>query len=146
MRTIAIISQKGGTGKTTLALNLAVAAMLKMQVPVIIDLDPQASVSGWGDLRQDEQPTVVSAQAARIVQILAAAEASGGHYVIIDTAPHSEKGALEAARRADLILVPCRPALLDLNAINHTFDLAKLAKKPCTVVLNQVPHQGALAE
>lgn len=146
MRTIAIISQKGGTGKTTLALNLAVAAILKKQASLIIDLDPQASASGWGDLRENEQPAVVSAQAARIAQILEAAASSGGQYVILDTAPHSEKGALEAARKADLILVPCRPALLDLNAINHTFDLANLAKKPCTVILNQVPHQGPLAD
>lgn len=146
MKTIAIISQKGGTGKTTLAINLAVAGELNKKSTVLIDLDPQASATGWGDLREATTPAIVSAQAARLQKILEAAKESGGDLVIIDTAPQSEKGALEAARVADLVLVPCRPALLDLNAIQHTFDLARLAKKPCTVILNQVPPRGSLSD
>ncbi len=65
---------------------------------------------------------------------------------IIDTAPHSESAALAAARLADLILIPCRPAILDLRAIHSTIDLAKLAGKPASVVLNAVPPRGTLGD
>jgi chromosome partitioning protein len=65
---------------------------------------------------------------------------------VIDTAPHTESPALAAARAADLILIPCRPAILDLRAISLTVDVAKLAGTPAAVVLNAVPPRGPLAE
>jgi chromosome partitioning protein len=77
---------------------------------------------------------------------LDAAKKGGAALAIIDTAPHSEHAALAAARAADLILIPCRPARLDLRAINSTIDLAKLAGKPAAVVLNSVPPRGSLGE
>jgi chromosome partitioning protein len=146
MKTIAIISQKGGAGKTTLALHLAVAAERAGQTAVIIDLDPQASATSWKDSRPGETPAVVSAQSARLQAVLDAAEKGGAAFCIIDTAPHSESAALAAARAADLILIPCRPAILDLRAISNTIDLAKIAGKPVAVVLNSVPPRGSLAE
>jgi chromosome partitioning protein len=146
MKTIAIISQKGGAGKTTLALHLAVAAELAGRSAAIIDLDPQASATGWGDHRGKDKPAVVSSQAARLSQVLIAASKAGAALAIIDTAPHSEHAALAAARSADLILIPCRPAILDLRAINSTIDLAKLAGKPAAVVLNSVPPRGSLGQ
>ena len=146
MKTIAIISQKGGAGKTTLALHLAVAAEHAGRPAAIIDLDPQASATGWGDHRGKEKPAVVSSQAARLDQVLIAARKAGAALTIIDTSPHSENAALAAARSADLILIPCRPAILDLRAINSTIDLAKLARKPAAVVLNSVPPRGSLGE
>ena len=146
MKTIAIISQKGGAGKTTLALHLAVAAEQAGRPAAIIDLDPQASATGWGDHRGQDKPAVASAQAARLDQVLGAARKAGAALAQIDTAPHSENTALAAARAADLILIPCRPAILDLRAINSTIDLAKLAGKPAVVVLNSVPPRGSLGE
>ncbi len=146
MWTIAILSQKGGAGKTTLALNLAVAAELYGDMTAVIDLDPQASATGWKDTRASDAPVVVSAQAARLSQVLEAAAQAGVQLAIIDTAPHSENTSLAAARAADLVLIPCRPALLDLRAIGMTVDLAKLAKTPASVVLNAVPPRGSLAE
>jgi chromosome partitioning protein len=144
---LAIISQKGGAGKTTLAVNLAVAAEMADVPTVIIDLDPQASAKTWHDLRgKKDSPVVVSAQASRIQEVIEVARSNGAELVIIDTAPHSESGALGAARAADLILIPCRPAILDLKAIGTSGDLAALAKKEAVVVLNAVPHQGKLAE
>src|SRR5215212_1378238 len=115
MKTITILSQKGGAGKTTIALHLAVAAELDGQQTAIIDLDPQASATSWGDSRAAETPAVVSAQASRLTQVLEAARKAGATLAIIDTAPHSESAALAAARAADLILIPCRPAILDLR-------------------------------
>jgi chromosome partitioning protein len=146
MKILAIISQKGGAGKTTLAVNLAVAAELEDAPTVIIDLDPQASAKTWHDLRGKDEPVVVSAQASRVGEMIEIARSNGAELVIIDTAPHSEAGALAAARAADLILIPCRPSILDLKAIGASGDLAALAKKEAIVVLNSVPHQGKLAE
>lgn len=146
MKTIAIISQKGGAGKTTLALHLAVAAELDGQRAAVIDLDPQASAASWGDSRSEENPAVVSAQAARLTNVLEAAQEEGAKLAVIDTAPHSESAALSAARAADLVLIPCRPAILDLRAISNTVDLVKLAGANACIVLNAVPPRGTLAD
>ncbi|WP_193198316.1 ParA family protein [Nostoc sp. MG11] len=145
MKTIAIISRKGVAGKTTLAVHLAVAATIDGFSTAIIDLDPQASATGWGDSRTFEAPTVVSAQAARLPKVLEAAANNGADIVFIDTAPHSETAALAAIRAADLILIPCRPAILDLRAISDSIDPVNLAKKTATVVLNAVPPRGSSA-
>lgn len=146
MKTVAIISQKGGAGKTTLAIHLAVVAEQDGKQAAVIDLDPQASATGWGDHRRSDTPAVVSAQAARLAQVLDAARETGAALAVIDTAPHSESTALAAARSADLILIPCRPAILDLRAIHSTIDLAKLAGKPAAVILNSVPPRGSLGD
>ena len=146
MKTLAIISQKGGAGKTTLALNLAGAAEAFGHRSVIIDLDPQASAKGWHDHRSKESPVVISAQASRIDDVLSTARQHGADLCIIDTAPHSETAALAAARAADLILIPCRPGILDLRGISSSVDLAQIAKRPALVVLNAVPPRGALAD
>jgi chromosome partitioning protein len=144
MKVLAILSQKGGAGKTTLALHLAVEAQRLGLTTAVIDLDPQASAASWGDGRQQESPVVVSAQASRLNQVLSAAKEADARLAIIDTAPHSESAALAAAREADLILIPCRPAILDLRAISHTIDLARIVAKPVAVVLNSVPSRGSL--
>jgi chromosome partitioning protein len=144
MHTIAVISQKGGAGKTTLALHLAVEAENSGVSTAIVDLDPQASATAWGDSRRKEVPAVVSAQASRLRSVLDAAQLGGAGLAVIDTAPHSESVALAAAREADLILIPCRPAILDLRAISQTVDLARIAGKPAAVVLNAVPPRGPL--
>lgn len=139
MKTIAIQSQKGGTGKTTTALNLAVAAERAGHAAVVIDLDPQASAAGWKDTRPGETPVVVSVAPARLSQALQAAQEGGADVVLIDTAPHAESAALAAAKAADLILIPCRPGILDLRAIGTTADLVRIAGKPAFVVLNAMP-------
>jgi chromosome partitioning protein len=146
MKTIAVISQKGGAGKTTLAVHLAVAATAVGQAVAVIDLDPQASATSWKDLRAEETPPVVTTPVSRLAQVLETAAEHGAILAIIDTAPHSEAAALAAARSADLILIPCRPAILDLKAIGLTVDLATLAGKPARVVFNAVPARGTLAD
>lgn len=145
MKTVAIVSQKGGVGKTTVALHLAVAAERDGKPTVIIDLDPQASAATWKDLREDQTPIVQPAQVNRLGVILAEAEKQGAAFVVIDTSPNSESSSLSAARAADLVLIPCRPHLLDLKAIGSSIELARLAKKPFAVVVNAVPPRGGLA-
>jgi chromosome partitioning protein len=146
MKTIAIISQKGGAGKTTIAIHLAVAAEKRGMKTALFDLDPQASASSWSDKRNHPSPAVVSAQATRLPGLLKEAAAQSADLVIIDSAPNADAASLAAARAADLILIPCRPAAFDLNAIGTTLNLAALAGKPAYVVLNAVPPQGKVGE
>ena len=145
MLTVALVSQKGGAGKTTIAINLAVASELAGQPAVVVDLDPQASAAAWVDSREAEAPVVVSAQAARLAEVLATAREHGAGLTLIDTAPHAEAAALAAARVADLVLVPCRPSVLDLRAVTASQDIAKLAGTPAAAVLCGVPARGPLA-
>lgn len=144
MLTVAILSQKGGSGKTTLTANLAVAGYLKKKSCAIIDIDPQASSTAWGDSR-DGEPVVISAQPARLQNVLETCRRHHADIVFIDTAPHAENAALMAARAADIVLIPCRPSVLDLRAIGASANIAQLAGKPAWVVLNQVPARGTLA-
>lgn len=142
MHVIALLSQKGGTGKTTLSLHLAVAAERVGSVAAVIDLDPQASAAGWKDSRPGETPVVVPIPATRLPQALDLARSAGAELVIIDTAPHSSDVALAAAEAADMVLVPCRAGILDLRAIGATARLAKIAGKPAYVVLNSLPPRA----
>lgn len=146
MKTVTIVAEKGGCGKTSLSIHLAVAAAIKGKETVLVDLDPQASASKWGDSREAESPVVISCQASRLEKVLETAKDGGAQLVVIDTAPHSESSALAAIRAADLILIPCQPSILDLRAIANTIDLVKLAKKTATVVLNCVPTRGSLGD
>lgn len=145
MKTLAVISQKGGSGKTTLTLNLAVAAEQAGLTTAIIDLDPQASARAWAKSRQEETPAVISAHASQLDDVLETADNNGAAMTLIDTAPHSERDALAAARSADLILIPCRPAILDLRSMGSTKELADLAKTPALAVINSAPPRGHLA-
>jgi chromosome partitioning protein len=141
MKTISFLSQKGGTGKTTLCVHLAMAAERAKRSAVVLDLDPQASSAGWKDNRAAETPVVVSLQFSRLAKTLAASADSGADFAFVDTAPHSDQVAIAAAEAADLILIPCRAGVLDLRAIAMTGKIAKLAGKPAFVILNALPPQ-----
>ena len=143
MDIIAVIAQKGGTGKTTLVLSMAVAAQQAGRTVAIIDLDPQASASNWSARRKSDRPAVVSTQPARLSQVLKAAEESGADLVIIDTPPRAERATLDAVRAAHLILVPCRPSIFDLETVSTTLSLATaVGSTPLIAVLNAVPARG----
>jgi chromosome partitioning protein len=147
MKVLAIISQKGGAGKTTLALSLAVAAQKAGQSVLVVDLDQQVTAARWGDRRGDDGPVVTSAQAARLPQILKAAEQQGADLVVIDTPPRVEQALLVAAKAADLVLIPCQPAINDLETIPATMELLRVAgSPPAIVVLNGVPARGVRRE
>jgi chromosome partitioning protein len=142
MQTIAFISQKGGAGKTTLALHLTAAYTLSGLDTALIDLDPQASAAKWSDRREADLPVVLSAHASRLENEIRRVEELGGDVLVIDTAPHSDSAALEAARRADLVVVPCRPAILDIEAVANTLSLVGTTGTPVVVVMNGVAPQG----
>jgi chromosome partitioning protein len=144
MFTISIIGQKGGTGKTTTALGLAVAAARAGEMVALIDLDPQASATNWKDRRSEDNPAVVSAQSSRLRPTLEAARATGANLVIIDTAGRSDDSALNAARMADVVLVPTRPAMIELEALPAARDIIRTAGNPSSfVVLNGIHPQAS---
>ena len=144
MRTIALISQKGGSGKTTLSIALAVAAERAGVPSVLVDLDPQASAGQWSDLREAETPVVTCAPSARLPTVLRAARGAGAGLVVLDTAPHAADAALAAARASDVVLIPCRASTADLVAIGASIDLTRIAGKPAAVVLNAAPVANPL--
>ncbi len=146
MKIISLINQKGGVGKTTLALHLATAFHHHGFNTVLLDLDPQSSATEWYDVRQDEFPPVRSIQPARLEKTIEQAREIETDLIVLDTAPHTEAAALSAARMADLVIVPCQPKIMDLRAMRRTADLIRLVKAPAFVVLNGVPHQGTVAE
>ena len=136
MKTIAVISQKGGAGKTTMSVHVAVAAVQAGENVVIIDLDPQTNAASWGDLREAEMPVVLAVPPGRLSQALQAVNEEGITFAIIDTAAKSENPALEAAKAANVVLIPCRRSFFDVDAMSWTANLLKLAGKPGYVVLN----------
>lgn len=136
MKTIALIAQKGGVGKTTIAVNLAVASGVQT---ALFDLDQQESAVIWADRRKDEQPHVEFLTERRLPEGLKAAEAQGFALAVIDTPPAAGPQAYTAAQAANLVLVPCRPSLIDLDAIRRTAQLVKSAGISAFVVFNAAP-------
>lgn len=146
MKTIVLLSQKGGSGKTTLSLNLAIAAARAKLAAVVIDIDPQQSASRWARLREADNPVIISGHAPNLPALVAQARDGGADLVIIDTAPKSESASLIAAKLADLLLIPCQPSSLDLDAVADTVNIAKLAARPAAFVLNGCKAGSSLTE
>ncbi len=139
MQVVSVLCQKGGAGKTTLTLCLAVAAMREGREVVVVDLDPQSSASSWGDVRSASRPVVVSVHAPRLGAVLQAARDNGAQRVFIDTPPRASDISLAAAKVSDLVVLPCRPTSLDLQTVAATLQLLSLAQAvPVLCVLNAV--------
>jgi chromosome partitioning protein len=134
MTVIAIISQKGGAGKTTLALHLAAAAEDAQRTSLVIDLDPQATASQWAAWRNDAPPVVIDSAPPRLEAKIEQAMEQGAQWIVIDTPPHADSAASAAVEAADLVLIPCRPSAFDLAAIKTTASLVKMRGKKAYVV------------
>lgn len=142
MKTIAIISQKGGAGKTTLALHLAVAAHAAGLASAILDTDPQATAAKWGAWREGADPDVIDCPLHTAVpRELTRLAGLGAQMILIDTPPAANQIARVAAGAADLLLIPCRPRAFDLSAVQTTAALAR--GKPAFVVFMAGPVRGA---
>ena len=143
MPTIAIISQKGGVGKTTLAIHLAAAAQDTGAVALIVDTDPQATASQWATWRKDNTPEVIDSPPPRLAAKIRQAQEQGAQWIVIDTPPHADSAARAAVEVADFVLIPCRPSAFDLSAIETTAKLVQLLRKPAYVVFIAGPPNAS---
>src|SRR5271169_840107 len=138
MNVVTMASRKGGAGKSTLTAHLSAFAYMAGHRCLVIDADPQGSLTLWHSLRADGQPPIQSA-ARGIERALAYAMVSGYQWVFIDTAPSMWVVAQEAIRAATLVVIPARPGFFDLNAVRETVAITRERNKPYAVVLNAAP-------
>jgi chromosome partitioning protein len=141
MNIIAVVAQKGGTGKSTVIANLAVAAHLSGRRTIVVDTDPQGCIVNWSRARQAAEPTVIYGKAAAIHPMRFAAERAGLDLMLIDTRASSIEDSLDAAKAAQLTLVVVRPTAIDLHAIRKTIEALKPLGRPAAFVLNQAPSR-----
>lgn len=148
MQVLSFVSQKGGTGKTCLALSIAVCAAEAGRSVLLVDLDPQVSACAWADMRADKETlAVLDAQPARLPQLIEKARGQGIDLVIIDTAGRTEQAALEAARAASLVIIPVQPSAADLKTVQATCTLLAVAGSPPSfAVLTRVKPVGGRHE
>lgn len=145
MQTFALVSQKGGSGKTTTSVNLAVVAHRDERSVLVVDLDMQASAHDWHEAREDKTLLVLPTHHAALGKVLREAESQGVDFVFIDTAAKTETDTRVAVEGADVPLIPCRPSAMDLRAIMNTVRLCRSYGKTPWVVLTQVEPQGTAA-
>ena len=139
MRTIAFVSQKGGSGKSTIASSLAVAAREMKEKVCVIDMDPQGSLMNWARVRAAGDIEVLASGAARLRALLASLERRGVTLALLDT-PGAEGAASSAAMQAaDLNIVPSRPSLFDLRASARTRAALAEIGGEFVFLLNQCP-------
>jgi chromosome partitioning protein len=142
MRTLAFLSQKGGSGKTTLACHVAVAAHEAGQRVVLIDTDPQQSATVWGQAREAAEPVIATASVSDLARVLAAAEAERIDLAVIDTAPHAAPDAGRIARAAGLVVIPCRPSAFDIAAAEGAVRIIRAAGARAVFVLSACPFRA----
>jgi chromosome partitioning protein len=145
MKVVAVLSEKGGAGKTTLSVHLATAAQLAGQSAAILDLDPQGSAYAWAE-RRAEPPEAQAIPPVALAGWLSKLDEAGASVVILDTGRDSNNAGYTAAKAADLILVPCRAGGFDFQALGRTLDLCRLSGKRPFVVLNALRPGARRAE
>jgi len=138
MNVITLASRKGGAGKSTLTAHLAACAWSNGYQCLLIDADPQGSLTLWHSQRLGRGPALQSA-ARGIERAIAFAAIDGFEWVFIDTAPTMWVVVQEAIRAATLVIIPARPGFFDLDSVRETIAAARQREKPFAVVLNAAP-------
>jgi chromosome partitioning protein len=147
MRVISVLSRKGGSGKSTLVAHWAAEAERQRGGrAVIFDCDPQASLVSWYRRRQAEVPLLVQSDARRLRADLDTCLEDGVGLVVIDTPPHVEAIAADVARVSDVVVIPTRAAVFDIEAIGATVEIAAQARAKTVIVINAAPPRGGAAD
>jgi chromosome partitioning protein len=142
MRVIAFVTQKGGSGKTTLCIHLAVAAEQAGGRALIVDLDPQGTAEAWYQDREAPSPRLVRPASGDLVRAVELARRQEFTHVLLDTPGRDEPGVAAAIRAADFCIVPCRPTPADMKATPATVATIRRLEKPVAFVLMQTPPRG----
>lgn len=146
MKTLSIASSKGGVGKTTIAIHIAVAAVDSGKSVLILDTDPQGSAYAWWNIRENDQPFLVQCSTDKIAEYQENACRDGIDLVIIDSAPAHTEDVLAVSKAADLTLIPSRPSFLDLDAIGSTVKAVAEAGKLSAILFNACPPGRGVGE
>ena len=141
MRVITFVTQKGGSGKTTLALSCAAAAEEQGSRALVLDMDPQGTAEAWYQAREATTPKLAAITAADLPNAIAGGQ-SRFDVVLIDTPGRDEPSTAAAIRHADLCLISCRPTSADMKATPPTVATIKRLGKRSAFVLNQTPPRG----
>ena len=136
MKTIAVLARKGGVGKTTCAIHMGTLASATGARVIFFDLDPQRSLTAWYQSREAETPALVETDAKQLPALLKSAEAGGYEWAVIDTPPAVSFDTAQVASLADLVLIPVRPSILDVYAVEGTADVVKSTRARAVLVLN----------
>jgi chromosome partitioning protein len=145
MRTIVVASQKGGAGKTSLLRNVAVVAAGARKNVVMLDADPQGSLTTWYNARRQEVPGLVRLDGQPIPALLDGLRGAGASIAFIDTPPAASAATRELINQADFVVLPVQATPDDLGAIGATLDLIETAGKSFAFVLSRVKHRSRLA-
>jgi chromosome partitioning protein len=146
MKIIAFASQKGGSGKTTLAAHLAVQAERAGAGPVgVIDTDPQGTLADWHQAREAGVPRFARANPQRLIKEITAMRVAGIKLLIIDTPPAIGSTIGRVIAMSDLVVIPTRPSPHDLRAVGATVEIAEGLSKPLIFVLNGAAPRARIA-
>src|SRR6266851_5322572 len=143
MQVIAFVTQKGGSGKTTLAFCCAVAAQEHGAKVLLLDMDAQGTAEAWYQDREADTPQLARVDAVHLTQALEAAQAQGFDFVLVDTPGRDEPATAAAVRASDFCIIPCRPTPGDMKATPATVATIKRLGKPAAFVLTQTPPRGS---
>ena len=142
MEVVAIVSSKGGVGKTTVTQCLAVEALRQGLASAVIDTDPQRSAADWGEQRAAsdlDAPAVIALGAKALASVVQDLKDRGAAMIFIDTPPHSAPAINAALDVSTSSVMVTRPNPMDLRALEATWGIVSRMKKPTAVVFTQTP-------
>src|SRR5256886_12792803 len=145
MNVIVFASRKGGSGKSTLAAHLAAHVHKATKPILLVDADPQGSLTLWHKLRGTNEPPIKTAVNS-VSGIVAAAKRDGVEWVLIDTPPNLSAVVDDSIKNATMVIIPARPGVFDVKAVQETLQMCPAARKPYSVLLNGGPARRDDAE